>query len=92
VWVIKAVSSSPSREKKFMDNDLLQAELQRGIGDNSADAEIRIEVRVFNSLARYISDHSRRCDMALLAGSIVADILSQLEIPENQVFLVLCNG
>jgi len=75
-----------------MTQEILQSEPQRGIGDNSSNVEICVEVRAFNSLVRFMADRSRRCQMALPAGSTVADILSQLNIPEHEVFLVLCNG
>ena len=63
-----------------------------GIGDNSGHVEIAIEVRAFNSLARYLRDRSRRLMLRLPAGASVADILDQLGIPQREVFLVLCNG
>lgn len=63
-----------------------------GIGDNSDRIEIEIEVRAFNSLARYLDNRSRRLVMSMPAGSSVADILDRLEIPQREVFLVLCNG
>ena len=68
-----------------------QAE-SRGIGDNSGDVEFEIEVRAFNSLARFLNDRSRRCLLSIPAGSTVGDILERLEIPARDVFLVLCNG
>lgn len=63
-----------------------------GIGDNSGGVEIEIEVRAFNSLARYLRDRSRRLVLSLPAGSSIADILERLGIPRSEVFLVLCNG
>ena len=49
-------------------------------------------MRAFNSLARYLRNRSRRLVMNMPAGSSVADILDRLEIPQREVFLVLCNG
>jgi hypothetical protein len=63
-----------------------------GIGDNSGAAEISIEVRAFNSLARFIVDRHHRCQVVLPAGSTIADVLSHVGIPEREVFLVLRNG
>lgn len=64
----------------------------RGIGDNSGDVEIQIEVRAFNSLARFLDTPSRRRRLSVPAGSSVGDILARLDIPAGDVFLVLCNG
>ena len=62
------------------------------IGHNSATCTVRVELRLFNSLARYNgnSGHSRR--MELEAGDTVGDILRRLGIPPDEVFLVLVNG
>ncbi len=63
-----------------------------GIGDNSGDIDIEIEVRAFNSLARFMRDRSRRLRLSIPPGGTVADILDHLQIPEREVYLVLCNG
>ncbi len=62
------------------------------IGHNSAACTVRVELRLFNSLASYNSSsgHSRR--MELETGDTVGDILRRLSIPPDEVFLVLVNG
>ena len=66
--------------------------IPRRIGDNSAGAAVDIEVRLFNSLARYIKGPRTACRVSLPAGSTVADILKLFEIPLDEVYLVMRNG
>jgi len=64
----------------------------RGIGDNSGAAAVEIEVRLFNSLARYMRGSRGNCKLTLPAGSDVGDIMRLFGIPHSEVFLVLRNG
>lgn len=64
----------------------------RRIGDNSGTRQIGIEVRAFNSLNRYLEGATGRLRMELPLGATVGDILNRLQIPDREVFLVLCNG
>ncbi|MBT6093239.1 MAG: hypothetical protein HOH04_00035 [Rhodospirillaceae bacterium] len=75
-----------------MSSSITENQNAPGIGDNSGEVDIEIEVRAFNSLARFMTDRSRRQHMILPPGGSVADILNRLHIPEGEVFLVLCNG
>jgi len=61
------------------------------IGHNAAGIEIEIEVRVFNSIKRQIGGDVKR-SMMLPAGSTMGDVLNRLNIREQDVFLVWCNG
>jgi len=62
------------------------------IGHNSADIDVRIEVRMFNSLWRYGGEEGHVRKLALAAGSDVNDVLKHLKIPKQDVFLVFVNG
>ncbi|MEQ8665198.1 MAG: hypothetical protein RIC16_05685 [Rhodospirillales bacterium] len=63
-----------------------------GIGHNSVDAVINVEVKFFNSLHRHRpADDSGRF-LTLPAGSTVGNILSRFSIAEQDVFLVFRNG
>ena len=61
-------------------------------GHNSANVEITIEVRTFNSLAKYGPSGSRCRVMSLPAGSTVGDLACRMGIPSSEIFLVLVNG
>ena len=62
------------------------------IGHNAAGITIQIEVRFFNSLARYSGTDRlvRRIEVA--ADETVGGLISQLGIPLPEIFLVLRNG
>ncbi len=62
------------------------------IGHNSADVVVQIEVRFFNSLAKYHPGGEERCRLDLPAGSNVGDVLERFGIEKDDVYLVLCNG
>ncbi len=62
------------------------------IGHNSADITLTVEVRLFNSLARFLPKQQRNPILAFQPGSTIADILERMNIPESEVFLALCNG
>ena len=62
------------------------------IGHNSATCVLRVEVRLFNSLAGYDGNGGHGRTMELEAGSTVGDILRRFGIPPGKVFLVLVNG
>lgn len=61
------------------------------MGHNASGIEILIEVRVFNSVQRKIGGDVTR-SMSLPAGSTVRDVFTHLNIREQDVFLVWCNG
>lgn len=62
------------------------------IGHNSADLSVNIEVRLFNSLAKFLPKEDRAPKLTFEAGSTIGDILDLMEIPKSCVFLALCNG
>jgi sulfur carrier protein ThiS len=62
------------------------------IGHNSAACVLKVEVRLFNSLACYDGNGGHGHHMEMEAGSTVGDILRRLGIPPGEVFLVLVNG
>ena len=62
------------------------------IGHNSADHTVKIETRLFNTLARYAGPQWQYQNAELIAGSTVGDLVKQIGIPVSEIFLVLCNG
>ena len=62
------------------------------IGHNSADISLTVEVRLFNSLAKFLPKQEANPVLEFQPGSTIADILRRMEIPETAVFLALCNG
>lgn len=67
-------------------------QLARGIGDNSGELTIRVEVRLFNSLARFGGVGGAVQLLELPVGGTVGDVISALRMPSDKVFLVLKNG
>ncbi|MCG8354711.1 MAG: MoaD/ThiS family protein [Kiloniellales bacterium] len=62
------------------------------IGHNSQGAEIEIEVRLFNRVARYANGDGPRQRLSVAAGSTVGELADRLGIPHSELFLVLVNG
>jgi hypothetical protein len=63
-----------------------------GIGHNVGVAVVRIEVRLFNSLARLRPNGDSAFALELPAGSMLGDVLRRLGIRPEAVHLALCNG
>lgn len=63
-----------------------------GIGHNVQGLIVTVEVRLFNSLARFGGREGFRRKLSLPAGTTVGDILRQLGVPAAEVFLALRNG
>lgn len=62
------------------------------IGHNSQDVSIRVEVRLFNSLAKYSNFLGESKVLEFPAGARIGDVVDQLKLPAPEVFLVLLNG
>lgn len=62
------------------------------IGHNTQDITIETEVRLFNSLFSYCGEPKGQRRLRLPAGSSLGDLLRQLGIPPNKVYLSLVNG
>ncbi len=62
------------------------------LGHNSRDVTVRVEVRVFNSVAMAMGTGKAVHHLELPAGSTIADVVERLRIPLDKVFLVLRNG
>ena len=62
------------------------------IGHNTAGLMVEIEVRLFNSLTRHGPVDRKPQKLSLPAGATVADIVSRLQLPYQDIFLVLRNG
>lgn len=65
---------------------------QRGIGHNSAAATIGVEVRFFNSLARYTTSERFAERIEVEVGTTVGDLVRRFRLPVPEIFLVLKNG
>lgn len=63
-----------------------------GIGHNSADVTLRIEVRLFNSLAKFNIADGVCCALDVPAGTTVGDLIGRFKLPLPEIFLVLKNG
>jgi hypothetical protein len=63
-----------------------------GIGHNIEGIVIEVQVRLFNSLARFAPAGARQRTLALPAGSSIGDILEVLGIPPREVHLAFRNG
>ena len=61
------------------------------IGHNAAQAIVRVEVRLFNSLSQYATGEGWT-QLTLSAGATVGDIIERLGLPIPKIFLVLRNG
>ena len=63
---------------------------QSVIGDNIGGARMTVQVRLFNSLARYAGDASDA--LSLPVGTTVGELAARLGIPPAALFLVMVNG
>lgn len=63
-----------------------------GIGHNTGDTTITIEVRLFNSLVRHAGPQGPVQRMEMPAGTTVGDIVDLMRLPVPDVFLVMRNG
>lgn len=63
-----------------------------GFGHNSGDLEVNVEVRFFNSIARFRNGQGLFERTSFPAGSEISDILKQYGIDRDAVFLVFVNG
>ena len=66
--------------------------IQPAIGHNSAQALVRIEARLFNSLSRFAPPDGPFQSLIFPAGATVGDVIRRLNLPLDQVYLVLRNG
>ncbi len=53
---------------------------------------VEIEVRLFNSLARYAPGTGARFALRLPATATVADALARLDVPRERIFVLWLNG
>jgi len=63
-----------------------------GIGDNSGNSTLTVEVRLFNALANYAGIEGARRVLELPVGTTIREIAGLLNIPFERLFLVLVNG
>lgn len=62
------------------------------LGHNVLDITLTVEVRLFNSLYRFAGGSRGVVRLLLPAGSTVGDIVRELSIPRDRIYLVLRNG
>lgn len=62
------------------------------LGHNALNATISVEVRLFNSLYRYARPNRGVAHLTLPAGASVGDIVRELSVPRDEIYLVLRNG
>lgn len=62
------------------------------IGHNVQGAKILVEVRLFNSLARFTRSERLAERLELSAGATVGDLIRHFQLPLADIFLVLKNG
>jgi len=62
------------------------------LGHNSQGLEITVEVRLFNSVAKHAGEGGAVRRLTLPAGGRVGDVVAELKIPREKVFLALVNG
>ena len=62
------------------------------IGHNMPDEPIRVKVRLFNTVASKMGRSSGTVELELEPGSTIEDVVKRLNIPLQNVFLVLLNG
>lgn len=65
---------------------------QPRIGHNSSDVTISVEVRLFNSLTKFLPKREHNPIITLIPGETIGDIMNRMGIPKSEVFLALCNG
>ena len=70
----------------------LEAPQINGIGHNSQSQTIRVQVRLFNSLARYTPNSNFREELEVPADACVGDLIQRFKLPVSEIFLVLRNG
>lgn len=62
------------------------------LGHNSQGLTITIEVRLFNSVAKHAGDGGSVRKLTLPAGGRIGDVVNELKIPKDKVFVALVNG
>lgn len=71
---------------------IAMTERPAGIGHNAEGATINIEVRYFNSLARYSGVDGLVRSIEVPADETVGSLIARLGLPIAEIFLVLRNG
>ncbi len=61
-------------------------------GHNARGVQVNVEVRFFNSIARFRNGEGLFDRTSFPAGSAIADLLKQYGIPADDVFLIFVNG
>lgn len=64
----------------------------RGRGPATLARMVEIEIRLFNSLARYAPAPGGRFTLRLPAAATVGDALARLDVPRERIFVLWLNG
>jgi len=77
-----------------MNNDVLSPPVSFDdlIGHNTHGANVQIEARFFNSLAKYSGVDGVARKLGLPAGATVGDVIRMFALPLHDIYLVLRNG
>lgn len=62
------------------------------LGHNTAGATIQIQVRLFNSMAKFTTRRDLREDIVVPIDTTVGDIIELFKLPLHDIHLVLLNG
>jgi hypothetical protein len=62
------------------------------LGHNSAGILVTTQVRMFNSISRFAGPEGIFRKLVLPAGSAISDVLRELRIPAEEIFLIFVNG
>jgi len=62
------------------------------IGHNSKDIEIKVEVRLFNSVSCFNPAKDSWPEVTLPAGGSIGDVARELGVPTDKIFVALVNG
>ena len=72
--------------------EYIEQSVHGGIGDNSQDLTLSVEVRLFNAVARQVGGGGSRRHLTLPVGTTVGELADRIGIPRRAVHLVLVNG
>ena len=62
------------------------------VGHNSAVVNVRVQVKMYNSVSRFAGKKGMFRELEFPAGSDMHDVLKHLNIPFDEVFLIFVNG
>lgn len=76
-------------DERLVPND---AEPPPGLGHNSGELTISVELRLFNRVQRHAGGAPTRRCLDLPPGATVGEVLGALAIPADEIFIAFVNG